>query len=228
MSITSWVAVLKAGSLENADLANKDLVDNTDVSQTLKKITAFARERIMAAMNLNALVRLFFFFCYLKVKSDHRSKFSNLSNWKVEAWKIGIGMQRFWATDGHRKCTVFLFYLSWHYHIYIFKFLCASRDDYFENLGETFVLACKMFTSGCRPWLKNVACLISSLISGLQRDSNPWPPLTPMRCSSCETTHWERGQFVEFISSSAVKWCEMYMKFICTAVVDESEKWSSL
>ena len=42
-----------------------------------------------------------------------------------------------------------------------FKSICASRDDYFENLGETNVLACKMFTSGCRPWLKNVACLSS-------------------------------------------------------------------
>ena len=72
-------------------------------------------------------------------------------------------MQRFLATDGHPKCTVFLFYLSSHYHIYIFKSLCASRDDYFENLGETNVLARKMFTSGWRPWLKNVACLSSLL-----------------------------------------------------------------
>ena len=77
-------------------------------------------------------------------------------------------MQRFWATDGHRKCTVFLFYLSSHYHIYIFKSLCASTDDYFENLGETNVLACKMCTSGCRPWLKNVACL-SSLLKSWER-----------------------------------------------------------
>ena len=45
--------------------------------------------------------------------------------------------------------------------MYIFKSLCASRDDYFENLGETNALACEMFTSGCRPWLKNVACLSS-------------------------------------------------------------------
>ena len=72
----------------------------------------------------------------------------------LEQLLIGsLSMQRFWATDGHRKCAVFLFYLSSHYQIYIFKFLCASRDDYFENLGETYVLACKMFTSGCRPWL---------------------------------------------------------------------------
>ena len=75
-----------------------------------------------------------------------------------------LSMQRFWATDGHRKCIVFLFYLSSHYHIYIFKSLCPSRDDYFENPGETNVLACKMFPSGCRPWLKNVACLSSLLI----------------------------------------------------------------
>ena len=34
------------------------------VTNTLK-ITAIARERIMAAMNLNPLVRLFFFSCYL-------------------------------------------------------------------------------------------------------------------------------------------------------------------
>ena len=70
----------------------------------------------------------------MKVKSDHRSKFSNLSNWKEEAWKK----------------------------------------------------------------------------SGLQRDSNPWPPR--YRCDvyqlSYEATHWERGQFIEFISSRAVKWCE--------------------
>ena len=33
-----------------------------------------------------------------------------------------LSMQRFWATDGHWKCSVFLFYLSSHYHIYIFHF----------------------------------------------------------------------------------------------------------
>ena len=29
---------------------------------------------------------------------------------------------------------------------------------------------------------------------------------------SYEATHWERGQFIEFISSRVVKWCEVYMK----------------
>ena len=72
----------------------------------------------------------------MKVKNDHRSKFSNLRNWREEAWKI----------------------------------------------------------------------------SGLQRDSNPWPPRNQCDQLSCEATHKERGQFVEVISPRAVKWCEIYLK----------------
>ena len=34
----------------------------------------------------------------LKVKDDHRSKFSNLSNWKEEAWK-NQGFNRIWTCD---------------------------------------------------------------------------------------------------------------------------------
>ena len=74
-------------------------------------------------------------------------------------------MQRFWTKDGNWKCAVFPFNLSLHYHIYIFKSLFSCRDDYFENLRETTVLACEMFTFGCRSWLKNVACLSSMFTS---------------------------------------------------------------
>ena len=41
---------------------------------------------------------------------------------------------------------------------------------------------------------------------------------------SYEATHWEQGQFIEFISSRAVKSCEIHnyeIIHICTAVVDE-------
>jgi len=41
----------------------------------------------------------------------------------------------------------FPFNLSSHYHVYIVKYPFLSRDDWSENLGETAVLACKMFTS---------------------------------------------------------------------------------
>ena len=74
----------------------------------------------------------------MKVKSDHRSKFSNLSNWKEEAWKNqGFNGIR---THDLRDTDAMLYQLSY------------------------------------------------------------------------EATHWERGQFIEFISSCAVKWCEVYMK----------------
>ena len=92
----------------------------------------------------------------MKVKSDHRSKFSNLSNWKEEAWKKNQGF------NGIR-----------------------TRD------------------------LRDTGAMLYQL--------------------SYEATHWERGQFIEFMSSRAVKWWEVLYEIIhiCTAVVDESEEWSS-
>ena len=76
----------------------------------------------------------------MKVKSDHRSKFSNLSNWKEEAWK-----------KNHDFNGI------------------PTRD------------------------LRDTGAMLYQL--------------------SYEATHWERGQFIEFISSRAVKWCEVYMKW---------------
>ena len=61
--------------------------------------------------------------------------------------------------DDNRKCAVFVFNFSSHYHINVVKSLFTCRYDQFENLRETTVLACEMLTSGVRPWLKNVACL---------------------------------------------------------------------
>ena len=90
----------------------------------------------------------------MKVKSDHRSKFSNLSNWKEEAWKN----QGF---NGIR-----------------------TRD------------------------LRDTGAMLYQL--------------------SYEATHWERGQFIEFIYLP-VQWNDvlrLYDVHICTAVVDESEEWS--
>ena len=76
---------------------------------------------------------------YRRVKRDRHSKFSNLSNWKEEAWKKNQGF------NGIR-----------------------TRD------------------------LRDTGAMLYQL--------------------SYEATHWERGQFIEFISSRAVKWWEIYMK----------------
>ena len=81
--------------------------------------------------------------------TDHCSEFFRVV---IES----LSKQCFWATDDNRKCAVFLFNFSSDHHIYIVKSLFTSRDDYLENLGETTVLACEMFTSGWGPWLNNV------------------------------------------------------------------------
>ena len=80
---------------------------------------------------LQSNIRLF-----MKVKSDHRSKFSNLSNWKEETWKK-------------------------------IRALTAFEPVTSANTGA------KLYQL------------------------------------SYEATNWERGQFIEFISSRAVKWCEV-------------------
>ena len=78
----------------------------------------------------------------MKEKCDHRSKFSNLSNWKEEAWKKKKKNQGFNVIRTHD--------------------------------------------------LRDTGAMLYQL--------------------SYEATHWEQGQFIEFISSRAVKSCEIYMK----------------
>ena len=89
------------------------------------------------------------------MKNDHRSKFSNLSNWKEEAWKN----QGF---NGIR-----------------------TRD------------------------LRDTGAMLYQL--------------------SYEATHWERGQFIEFMSpvTSEMTWSLYEIIHIWTADVDKSEEWSS-
>ena len=81
----------------------------------------------------------------MKVKCDHHSKFSNLSNWKEEAWKKKKKKKKNQGFNGIR-----------------------THD------------------------LRDTGAMLYQL--------------------SYEATHWEQGQFSEFISSRAVKSCEIYMK----------------
>ena len=45
--------------------------------------------------------------------------------------------------------------------IYILKYLSSFRDGHYKNLGDMTVLAREMFSSGCRPRLKNGHALSS-------------------------------------------------------------------
>ena len=64
-------------------------------------------------------------------------------------------------------------------------------------------------------------------ISGLQRDSNPWPPR--YRCDALPTELWSHTlgarsiYWVHIFPCSEVMWSLYEIIHICTAVVDESE-----
>ena len=62
---------------------------------------------------------------------------------------------RFWDADGNWKWTGFTFNLPSHNYIHITKFIFSIRDKWYKNLGDDTVLPCKMFSSSCRPCLKN-------------------------------------------------------------------------
>ena len=62
---------------------------------------------------------------------------------------------RFWDADGKRKWAVFPYNSSSHNYIYNAKYLSSIMDDQYKNMGDTTVLAHGMFSSGCRPRLKD-------------------------------------------------------------------------
>ena len=182
----------------------------------------------------------------MKVKSDHCSEFSNLSNWKEEAWKnqgfnairtrdlttISVQCSTNWAMKSHIGSEVILLhsYLPWG---------VKWREVYYEILHICTAVHC---TDESEEWSSEWIFQLKQLErkslkkSGLQRDSNPWPPW--YRCNmlyqlSHEAIHREWGQFIEFISAarSEMTWSIYEIihtnQCICTAVVDESEEWSS-
>ena len=154
----------------------------------------------------------------MKVKCDHRSKFSNLSNWKEEAWKKS-GLQRDskpmtsaipvrcstnWAMKPNigSKANLLSSFLpvQWNHVKYIWnnsyfvlryemKVKCDHRSK-FSNLSNWKEEA----------WKK----------SGLQRDSNPWPPR--YRSDALPTELWSQTlgarpiYWVHFFPCSEIMW----------------------
>ena len=140
----------------------------------------------------------------MKVKCDHRSKFSNLSNWKEEAWKKS-GLQRdsnpwppryrcdalpteLWShTLGARSIYWVHFFpcseIMW--NIYGIIHICTAVWD-LSNWKE-------------EAWKKK---------SGLQRDSNPWPPRYRCDASSFQLLklenllRWSHFTFISYRSTN--------------------------
>ena len=66
-----------------------------------------------------------------------------------------LKLARFWDADGNRKWAILTFNLPWHNHIHITKNLFSIRDELYKNLEKNTAQVRKMFSSGCRPRLKN-------------------------------------------------------------------------
>ena len=137
----------------------------------------------------------------MKVKSDNRSEFSNLSNWKEEAWKKKkSGLQRDsnpwppryrcdalptepWShTLGARSiCWVHIFPCSeMMWSIYEIIHICTAVVDESEEWSSQWIFQFKQLERRSQKKKK----------SGLQRDSNPWPPR--YRCDAVPTEPWSR------------------------------------
>ena len=159
------------------------------------------------------------------MKCDHRSKFSNLSNWKEEAWKKkknqgfnGIRTRdlrdtgamlyqpSYEATRWERGQFIeFIFCSEVMWSIYEIIHICTAVVDEvkcdhrskFSNLSNWKEEA----------WKKKKNQGFNGIRTRDLRDTGAM-----LYQPSYEATRWERGQFIEFIFSRAVKWCEVYRK----------------
>ena len=85
--------------------------------------------------------------------------FFNTTFWR-RLWSKNreLKQSRFRDADGNRKWAIFTFTVNLpqsHNPIRIGKYLFSIRDEWYKNLGDNTVLELEMFSSGCRPLLKN-------------------------------------------------------------------------
>ena len=99
-------------------------------------------------------------------------------------------------------------YLPWQWNdvkftVYEVIHICTAVVDESEEWSSQYIFQVKQLE---RRSLKKIQGLNGIWTHALRDTSAMLYQL------SFEATHWERGQFIEFISSRAVKWCEVYMK----------------
>ena len=129
----------------------------------------------------------------LKAKSDPRSKFSNLSDWKEEAWKK-LRLQQDsspWPVRCSTNWAIWRHTMGGRsiYWVYIFP--------YSEMMGILYEIIhiCTAVLNESEEWSSQQIFQFKRLErrslkkkSGLQRDSNPWPQR--YRCDALPTELW--------------------------------------
>ena len=116
----------------------------------------------------------------MKVKNDRRSRFSNLSSWKEEAWKKSGLQQDSNPWPPRYRCDALPTELCG-----FIAQLVEHRTGIAEVTGSNPVEALIFFSrfSNLSSWKEE-----AWKKSGLQRDSNPWP--SQYRCNALPTDLW--------------------------------------
>ena len=174
----------------------------------------------------------------MNVKSDHPTKFSNLSNWKEEAWKKSGLQQNSNPWPPLYRCDALPTELWSHTLVarsifWVHIFLSSEMMWYIYEIIHIELRLWMKVESDHRSKFSNLKAIGKKKPEknqGLNRiRTHDLQDTSAMLYQlSYEATHWERGQFIEFIFSCAVKWMwYMYeIIHIWTAVVDESKEWS--
>ena len=75
----------------------------------------------------------------MKVKCDHHSKFSNLSNWKEEAWKKIQGFNGIWTRDlrdtGSNPVEALIFFQAFSFQLLKLEYLLRWSLFIFTELS---------------------------------------------------------------------------------------------
>ena len=160
----------------------------------------------------------------MKVKNDHRSKFSNLSNWKEEAWKKS-GLQRDSNPWPPRYRCVALPTELWSHTLGVrsIYWVHISREEWNDvkyKWNNSFL------NCGCR-WKWRMIIAVNFQLkqlerspwwkkkSGLQRDSNLWP--LHCRCVALPTELWSHtlgARSIYWVHISHEEWNDVKYNYI--------------
>ena len=138
----------------------------------------------------------------MKVKNDHPSKFFNLSNWKETAWK-NQGFNEIRTRDLREYRWDALPTGLWSPGLRAVSLFSWSFEQNVRECTRAWMKARDGKLPGVPPRFSRLAASPLDARSSLTRVAN-WRKKERL-LKVYEATHWERGQFIEFISSRE-KW----------------------
>ena len=148
---------------------------------------------------------------HIKVKNDHRGKFSNLSNWKEEAWKKSRLQLDSNSWPPRHRCDAL--------PTELWRHTLVARPIYWVHISREEWNNVRYIWNNSYIWTAVVAVKVKNDLRSKFSNLSNWKEeawknqgfdgirTRDLRDTgamlyqlSYEATHWERGQFIEFIS----------------------------